>query len=152
MKKNYLHEILIEYNRIFKDTDEIYHTFAKNYGLSDCAFWIFYMLRETDSQYTQSDICDMLCMPRQSVNSAIKSLEKEGYIELRPAENNKKNKILYVTEKGTDFTKKSVDKVIDAEIKALEGFSQDELEFFLDLSRKYAHLLRNEAEKSFKSH
>lgn len=148
MEAQYLHDILIRYNRIFKDTDKIYHNFAKSYGLSDCAFWILYLLRETDTQYTQAEICNMLSLPRQTVNSALKNLQSEGYISLTPAENNKKSKILVLTEKGEVLAKNSADIVLKAEIKVLRQFSENELQLFLSLSEKYAVLLRKEYEEN----
>lgn len=148
METQYLHDILIRYNRIFKDTDKIYHNFAKSYGLSDCAFWILYLLRETDTQYTQAEICNMLSLPRQTVNSALKNLQSEGYISLTPVENNKKSKILVLTEKGEGLAKNSADMVLKAEIKVLRQFSENELQLFLLLSEKYAVLLRKEYEEN----
>ena len=148
METQYLHDILIRYNRIFKDTDKIYHNFAKSYGLSDCAFWILYLLRETDTQYTQAEICNMLSLPRQTVNSALKNLQSEGYISLTPVENNKKSKILVLTEKGEVLAKNSADIVLKAEIKVLRQFSENELQLFLSLSEKYAVLLRKEYEEN----
>lgn len=148
MEAQYLHDILIRYNRIFKDTDKIYHNFAKSYGLSDCAFWILYLLRETDTQYTQAEICNMLSLPRQTVNSALKNLQSEGYISLTPVENNKKSKILVLTEKGEGLAKNSADMVLKAEIKVLRQFSENELQLFLSLSEKYAVLLRKEYEEN----
>lgn len=148
MEAQYLHDILIRYNRIFKDTDKIYHNFAKSYGLSDCAFWILYLLREADTQYTQAEICNMLSLPRQTVNSALKNLQSEGYICLTPVENNKKSKILVLTEKGEVLAKNSADMVLKAEIKVLRQFSENELQLFLSLSEKYAVLLRKEYEEN----
>lgn len=148
METQYLHDFLIRYNRIFKDTDKIYHNFAKSYGLSDCAFWILYLLRETDTQYTQAEICNMLSLPRQTVNSALKNLQSEGYISLTPVENNKKSKILVLTEKGEVLAKNSADMVLKAEIKVLRQFSENELQLFLSLSEKYAVLLRKEYEEN----
>lgn len=148
METQYLHDILIRYNRIFKDTDKIYHNFAKSYGLSDCAFWILYLLRETDTEYTQAEICNMLSLPRQTVNSALKNLQSEGYISLTPVENNKKSKILVLTEKGEVLAKNSADMVLKAEIKVLRQFSENELQLFLSLSEKYAVLLRKEYEEN----
>lgn len=148
METQDLHDILIRYNRIFKDTDKIYHNFAKSYGLSDCAFWILYLLRETDTQYTQAEICNMLSLPRQTVNSALKNMQSDGYISLTPAENNKKSKILVLTEKGEELAKSSADIVLKAEIKVLRQFSKSELQLFLSLNEKYAVLLRKEYEEN----
>lgn len=36
-----------EYNRILKETDELYRSAVKTMGLPDCAFWILYTLRES---------------------------------------------------------------------------------------------------------
>lgn len=89
----------------------------------------------------------MLYMPRQTVNSALKNLQSDGYICLTPAQNNKKSKILVLTEKGEDLAKNSADIVLNAEIKVLRQFSESELEVFLSLSEKYAVLLRKEYEE-----
>ena len=146
MENHRLLQSLIRYNRTFKDTDKIYHNFAKNYGLSYCAFWILYLMRETDIQYTQTELCSMLCMPKQTVNSAIKNLTQNGYINFASTENNKKNKILLLTENGKKFAHNSIDLVLQSEINALKQFSESELELFLSLNEKYSILLRREAE------
>lgn len=148
MNNQQLYEILIRYNHIFKDTDKIYHCFAKSCGLSDCAFRILYLLRETDTQYTQADICSVLSAPKQTVNSALKNLQSGGYISLNQAPNNKKNKITLLTEKGKELAANSADIVLEAEIKVLRQFSETELELLLSLTEKYAVLLQNEYEKT----
>ena len=89
----------------------------------------------------------MLYMPRQTVNSALKNLQKDEYICLTQAENNKKSKILVLTDKGEELAKNSADMVLKSEIKVLRQFSEDELKVFLSLSEKYALLLRKEYEE-----
>ena len=37
---------LVEFNRICKENNEIYHGVTRALGLTDCAFWILYTLRE----------------------------------------------------------------------------------------------------------
>lgn len=149
MDNSPLRDVLIQYNRIFKDTDKTYHDFARGYGMSDCAFWILYLLRESGDDYTQSEICGMISLPKQTVNSAIKNLQAIGYISLRPAENNRKNKTLALTDQGKAFAQNSVDKVLESEISIFEKFTDTERRTFLQLSEKYARLLREEYEKNF---
>ena len=36
---------LVEFNRICKENNEIYHGVTRALGLTDCAFWILYTLR-----------------------------------------------------------------------------------------------------------
>lgn len=33
--------------------DDVYHSLARHYGLSDCAFWILYTIRENDEKIKQ---------------------------------------------------------------------------------------------------
>ena len=69
---------ILTYNQLLKECDTIYHTAAVNSGLSDCAFWILYTVQDTEHIYTQSEICDNSSLPRQTVNSALKKLEKDA--------------------------------------------------------------------------
>ena len=85
------------YNRLFKENDELYHEIARCFGLSDCALWILYTIREEEQALTQSDICESLFLPRQTIHSAIKKLEEEGMLTLRYKEGNRNKKCGYAT-------------------------------------------------------
>ena len=65
------------YNRLFKENDELYHEIARCFGLSDCALWILYTIREEEQALTQSDICESLFLPRQTIHSAIKKPKEQ---------------------------------------------------------------------------
>lgn len=131
---------LNEYNGIIKENDELYRNIAKTFGLSDCTFWILYALREDDTILTQSEICNCFYQPKQTVNSALKKMESDGYIELRNI-NNRRSKQIYLTSKGMELAKRTVDKVIAVEQSALSGLSDTEQETFILLFRKYTDLL-----------
>ena len=135
MTRQDVKEKLLRFNRIFKDTDQTYHEVAHFFGLSDSAFWILYLLRESDRSYTQSSVCEEISLSRQTVHSALKNLQKEGYIVLKSEEGNRKNKRLCLTEQ-------------EAELDALEQFSETELEQFLTLYAKYGQCFHREAERS----
>lgn len=147
MDKQQLHDLLLRYNSIYKEADQVYHQFARLFGLSDCAFWILYLLQESDRTYTQAEICDTLSFARQTVNSALKGMQAQGYIRLMPDHGNKKNKLLRLTPKGEEFVQATVDRVIDAELSTLEQFSSSEQQAFLALNQKYALCIRKEYEK-----
>ena len=151
MDRQKLHQMLLRYNSIYKDTDQVYHHFARAFGLSDCAFWILYLLQESDRTYTQAEICDTLSFARQTVNSALKNMQMQGMIRLVPDSCNKKNKLLCLTPQGERFVEETVDRVIDAELSTLEQFSPEERETFLALNQKYAVCLRKEGKKLLES-
>lgn len=140
-----INKILSEYNSIIKENEEIYHKAAKSIGISNCAFWIFYMLREEDGKITQSYICDTLYQPKQTVNSALKKLSSEGYIKLTAIAGSRSKQINF-TKKGRKFAEETIDQVIASEQKALSGMDLEEQQAFLSLLRKFTKLLKENIE------
>ena len=47
---------LTAYNELYKEQDDLYRAAARGFGLSDCAFWVLYALREAERPMTQSDV------------------------------------------------------------------------------------------------
>ncbi|MCD7920017.1 MAG: MarR family transcriptional regulator [Clostridiales bacterium] len=132
-----------EYNQISKECDMIYHSAALRLGISDCAFWIFYTLSDTERQYTQSEICDSSFMSRQTVNSALKKLEKDGYLTLCRSQE-KAGKTISLTEKGSDFVDSYIRPVLRAEETACGMFTEEEKEWFLKTYRLLTERLNQE--------
>lgn len=89
------------YNQLIKEMDDLYRVYAKNCNLSETAFWILYCIREREKEaFTQREICDYWFYTPQTVNSALKNMTEEGLLILRTEEDNRKNKRIYLTEKG----------------------------------------------------
>ena len=74
MNKQIAGNRLAEYNSMIKEHENLYRQIAKRFGLSECAFWILYSLRETDVVVTQSELCFALSQPKQTINTALKKL------------------------------------------------------------------------------
>lgn len=129
-------EYLSEYNNIVKENENLYRGIAKQLGFSECAFWVLYALRSDDAVLTQREICNALYQPKQTVNSALKNLEAEGYIQLCHADNQRSKQVV-LTEKGMQLAQNTVDRVIVAEQNALLALTEAEQNMFLTLFRKY---------------
>ena len=67
---------LYRFNQVFKQTNLIYYTYAKQHHLSLTDFWIFYYLRLENKPLTQSDMQMYVLLPKQTIHSAIHALEK----------------------------------------------------------------------------
>lgn len=133
-------ELLTQYNTLYKENDEIYRIAAKTLGLSECAFWILYALRQEDG-LIQSELCHTLCLPKQTIHSALKKLENDGFIKLSSGKD-RRAKYLSLTKKGTMLAEETVDRVIQAEINAFAGFTDQEQQEFNRLFQKYTGLLK----------
>ena len=130
-----------------KEIDDVYHMLALKFGLSNSAMWILCTMREANRELTQSEIAQEMSMSRQTVNSAIKNLEKQGYLRLEVVSGDRRNKILSFTEEGETFVKRTVDRVLSLEHQVFENLEVEEQEQITQILRKYTRFMREGAEK-----
>lgn len=131
--------VLRRYNRLFRQNDECYRLASRSLGYSAAMVWVLYTLLE-EPGCTQSYLCDLLCQPKQSVNSSLKKLEQEGYVTLQVTESDKRSKHVFLTEKGTVLAKETAGRIRDAEIQALAE-NPEETEQFLLLQEHFNNRL-----------
>lgn len=134
---------LKKYNQICKETDIVYHNYAKSCGLSDMAYWILYSIAESDEYFTQRDFCNDWFFAPQTVNSALKDLEKKNIIFLEAVPGNKKNKLIKPTEDGKKFIENAIIPIIKAECESLEALPETECELMLSATKMYFSVLKS---------
>lgn len=132
-------QALMAYNKETKKLDDLYRSAAKNCGMAECAFWILYTLRVEEKPFTQAEICEFLIEPKQTVNSALKKLEAEGYLTLS-AGADQRSKRVCLTEKGERFVKAHIDRVPEAEAAALGAMTAVERDALIRLTGRYRAL------------
>lgn len=135
------------YNKLIKEMDDLYRVYAKNCNLSETAFWILYCIREREEAFTQREICEYWFYTPQTVNSALKNMTEEGLLTLQAEEGNRKNKRIYLTEKGKEIVERIVEPLMDAERRALAAIGEQETEAFLRTMKKQTELFRGEIAK-----
>ncbi len=133
-------------NKTNKEIDDIYHQFALKNNLSDTTFWIFYNLY-VKGECTQKDICSEWQFPKQTINSAIKELSNKKYIELRHKEDNRKSKIISLTNEGREISEKIIKKVVDIEQRVYTKTNKEEFDKVIKFFQEQATLLREEFKK-----
>lgn len=92
---------LKEYNRIFREINLIYQETAQSLGLSHSAFDIYYAICQLGDGCRQKDIADHTFPSKQTINSTIHQMEKDGLITLRPGKGRSRN--IYLTPLGQDI-------------------------------------------------
>lgn len=132
---------LATYNELYKEQDDLYRAAARGFGLSDCAFWVLYALREAERPMTQSDVCAAVYQPKQTVHSALKKLMGAGYLQLAEGRD-RRSKYLVLTERGEALVRRTVDLVMAAETAAMDTLTEAERTQFLSLCRRYNAALR----------
>ena len=138
-------QFITAYNTLIKEDNSLYHALAKRFGLSDTAFWILYILEESDHPVTQAELCAISCLTKQTVNSALKGLSDSGYIRLEAAHGKGRGKRLALTPSGRVLIARTIHPVFRMEERAYEGLTPLERQTLLDLNRRYLELLRQAA-------
>ena len=101
-----LNELLMDFNKMNKEFDELYHKVASKMGISDSAFSIFYTIYDLGDGCLQKDICYEFFANKQTVNSSIRKLVQEGYIYLKQGVG--RDKHIFLTEAGKQFVEKYI--------------------------------------------
>lgn len=136
---------LKEYNHIYKETNRIYHDIALKLKLSDSAFDILYAVCQLGDGCLQRDIRSLSATSKQTINSSIRKLEREGHIILKPGKGRQMH--IFLTETGMELAKERIFPVIEIENKVFDSLTEEESRELLRLSRKYIEILEKNAKE-----
>lgn len=93
----------------------------------------------------QKDIVNQYYLNKQTINYAVKNLEKNGYIYLEKGHG--RNMHIYLTPMGEKFAREKIVPVIEAEDKVFERMTEEEGRLFLELNKKYNEIFIDEINK-----
>ncbi len=142
--ENYIKQL----DRTMKEYDSIYHNAAVKYGLSDSAMWILFVVSDAGKAYTQQDLCRECWFPKQTINTALNNLIKDGCAELEAIPGTRNRKRIILTDKGRELAENTVERLKKAEQVAFGRFTDEELNGYLDMSERINRYLREEIEKA----
>ena len=72
-----------EYTHLAGEINSLYHEAAVKMGISDSVMNILYVICEKGDRCLQSEISRLTGISRQTINSAIRKLEKDGIVYLK---------------------------------------------------------------------
>lgn len=101
---------------------------------------------------TQLAICKKLYMPKQTIHSAIKKLESQGFVVLAPQKGKDKTRRITLTDSGRDVYLQKVFPVEEAESKAFASLDEKEQEELVRITAKYNDFLRKATEEYIKDY
>lgn len=148
--KNVLAE-LQRYYVLWKDFTVMYEEWAKKQGLSLNGVFVLCSFYEGDGTCTQKMISEKWCIPKQTVNTILKDFQKKGYVEMVSMPEDKRNKLIFLTETGKLFADDIIKKIHEKEIYVIEKMGlhniknmNDNTELFIKLFRE-GEVDRNES-------
>ena len=132
--------LLERFNRSWKGIDRVYHEIARRSGLSDCAFWILYALRDAGTTMLQNELSQVWLYSRQTVSSTLRQMEERGLVEVAYVPGSRRDKEISLTDDGRRFTETYVAPAM-AEEAALTALSPADRDMLITGIDRYAALL-----------
>lgn len=134
---------LRRFNRLIGEINAVYHDIASHFGLSDSAFQIIYTLYVEDGSCQLRDICSFSGLTKQTVNSALRNLERDEIVT--GEKSGSKQKIISLTAHGADLAEHTAARIIAAENEIFGSWTDDELKNYLHLTEEYLIAMRKSA-------
>lgn len=138
---------LKEFNRLYREMDQIYHELAVRAGMSDSAFIILYTIVELGEGCLQKDIAAWCSHSRQTINSSVQNLKAQGYVSIDSGRGREKG--ISLTEEGKRLIEEKILPIMEMEQSAFEEMSPQESQELLKLMEKYVQILQRKTEKKF---
>ena len=135
-----LHKI----NCLTNELNALYHRAALKLDMSDSGMTVMYMLADKGGNYPLHNICIESGVSKQTVNSAIRNLEEKGLIYLEKTKG--KNKQVFLTPEGENYSDKTVKRLIAAECAVFKNWSEEETDLYIKLTEKYCNSLKKQIE------
>ena len=82
--------------------DGFYSEYAKKFDVKENLLWILYALND-GKEHSQKEICENWGLPRTTVNTIMKELENNKYVELCQIKGEKRELKVNLTEKGKNY-------------------------------------------------
>lgn len=124
-----------QYTYLAGEINALYHEAAVKMGLSDSVQNILYVLCDQGSRCSQSEIGRLTGISRQTINSAIRKLERNGIVYLEQGRG--RNTIVCLTNQGKAFAAQRVVPLLEAEQKIWNEWTPEEQREYLRLTQKY---------------
>lgn len=119
----------------------LYDEYAKQNGMLMNTLLVVNALFYAKEGMTQRDICVRTFQSKQTVNLIIRNLLSEAYVTLEERKENKREKLVQMTDAGRAYCEKVVRHITWAEDTAMSMFSPEEQKQLIDLSRTFTQNL-----------
>ncbi len=148
--ENRICEEMREFNKIYKEFDDLWHETALHIGLSDSAFDILYSVYCIGDGCLQRDICALSFGRKQTINSAIQKLVKEGLLLMKQGKGREMH--IYLTEAGNTFVRQKVEPLVEIEDSVWREMPPEERQELIRLTKQYVDHYRAKIRKLTANH
>lgn len=122
----------------FRDEQfSLYDEYAKRHGMMMKTLLVVNVLFYAQEGMTPTEICRRTFQSKQTVSLIVKNLLAQNYVAVAESPENRRNKIVRMTEDGRAWCGKVVRHITQAEDTAMSMFTPEEQEQLVGLSRTF---------------
>ncbi len=112
-------------------------------------YYLLFVLYALDGQkeMTQKKICICTGLTKQTVNSVIRSLRQDGYIELASRDGDRREKQIILTEKGMVYSRELLSPLRKLEHRVFQAMGSDKVQQMVDYITLFNTVFENEMNK-----
>lgn len=115
-----------EFGKILYKIDGLYAEYARSSGVKENLLWILYALND-GKLHSQKEICETWDLPRSTVNTIMKELESDGYVELTQIKGEKRELHVILAKKGLDYASNLLSGLYEIERKTYAELPSDDV-------------------------
>lgn len=130
-----LRALIHKINYLASEMNGLYHQASLKLGISDSVSIVLYSIYDAGGECLLGEIQKNSGISKQTIHSAVRSLEGEGILRLEPHDGRSKKVML--TPKGEAYLEATVARLYQAEVNAFECWTREEVENYVSLMEKY---------------
>ncbi len=134
---------LIDLNMYINQIRGSWVQLAKKFDINYHEMLLLYHLYRHGS-CTQKLICEYYLLPKQTVNNIVMEMKDRRFIEMGFAENNRKEKLLMLTDAGREYIAHLVSSMNKVEENMAEKMGDEKLSLLANLLVEYSEIIREE--------
>ena len=131
-----------DFGRALYHVDSFYDEFAKQSNVSSALLWVLYALNDGNS-HTQIEISNDWELPKTTVNTVIKEIQKNGYVDLIPIKGRRREMSIVLTESGKKYADSILSDLYKKEAEVYKTLRSEEYEV-VDLLERIAKKLKGD--------
>ena len=132
-------------NHLHSEINNVFHEMSQQMGLSDSVSCILYTICNFGDSCMLTDIINMTGIPKQTVNSALRKMEGDGYLQLETTQTRRKKVVL--TEAGKLLAQNTAEQMIRMENEIYASWTEEERQLHLALTQRYLDQLKEKAKE-----
>lgn len=142
-----LREYVNQYCRLRDVQFAAYELYARKHNLTAKELFVLDIIYFAPKGCTQIEICERLSATKQTISAIIKKFLKLGYISLTESEADRRNKIIRLTDTGTEYVNKIIPPAANAEIDAMGELSNKDIAELVRLTTLFSDYMKEKFNK-----